>query len=129
MKSLVLDHERCTGCSLCELICALSHFKENNPKKSAIRISRKFPAPGAFEIQVCNQCGRCKEVCPAEAISERDGVFWIDPLKCNFCEKCIEECPLDVLYTHREISFPIKCDLCGECVGVCAPEAIRWRES
>ncbi|MCX8116791.1 MAG: 4Fe-4S dicluster domain-containing protein [Desulfobacterota bacterium] len=129
MKQLLLDHERCTGCSLCELICGLAHFRENNPKKSAVHIKRKFPAPGSFEIQVCNQCGRCKEVCPVEAISEREGALVIDPEKCTFCQVCIEECPYGVLYTHRDIPIPIKCDLCGECVTVCAPEAIRWRES
>jgi len=128
MKRLSLHHESCTGCSLCELICALSHFKENHPKKSAIHIERKFPSPGSFEIRVCNQCGRCKEVCPAEAISEKDGVYAIDPLKCNFCQLCIDECPYGALYQHRDLSIPIKCDQCGECVEVCTPEAIRWSE-
>jgi len=126
MKSLVLNHEKCTGCSLCELVCALYHLKENNPKKSAVRIERRFPEPGTFAIHVCNQCGRCKEVCPAEAIFEKDGVYRIDPGKCTFCEICMEECPLDVLFTHKDLSYPIKCDLCGECVQVCAPEAIQW---
>lgn len=128
MKSLVLHHERCTGCSLCELICGLAHFKENNPKKSAIHIERKFPVPGTFEVHVCNQCGRCKEVCPTEAIIERDGIYFVDPEKCTFCGICIDECPLDVLFTHKDLSYPIKCDLCGECVTVCAPEAIQWSE-
>ena len=75
MKALVLHQERCTGCSLCEVICGLAHFKENNPKKAAIHIERKFPEPGTFEIRVCNQCGRCREICPSEAISEKEGVL------------------------------------------------------
>ncbi len=126
MKRLFLDHERCTGCSLCELICSLIHFHENNPKKSAIRIERKFPAPGTFEIHVCNQCGRCQEVCPSKAIIEREGAFVIDPSKCHFCQLCIEACPEGALFTHRDLATPIPCDLCGECIQVCAPEAIRW---
>lgn len=125
MKALVLHPERCTGCSLCEVICGLNHFKENNPKKSAIRIERRFPEPGTFEIRVCNQCGRCREVCPSEAISEKDGIYRIDPDKCTFCQICLDECPLRVLFLHRDISYPIKCDLCGECVTVCATGAIE----
>ena len=125
MKALVLHPERCTGCSLCEVICGLNHVKENNPKKSAIRIERRFPEPGTFEIRVCNQCGRCREVCPSEAISEKDGIYRIDPDKCTFCQICLDECPLRVLFLHRDISYPIKCDLCGECVTVCATGAIE----
>jgi len=126
MKKLALNHERCTGCSLCEVICGLYHFGENNPKKSAVRIERRFPEPGIFEIRVCHQCGRCREVCPGEAIYEKDGAYIIDPEKCNFCGICGEECPEKVIFTHRDLSYPLKCDLCGECVGVCAPEAIQW---
>ncbi len=127
MKALATYPEKCTGCVLCELICALTHFQENNPKKSAIRIKRKFPEPGTFEIQLCRQCGKCKEVCPNEAISEKGGTFFLEPNKCNFCGLCLQECPLGVLFTHQELNHPIKCDLCGECVAVCAAEAIVWR--
>ncbi len=127
MKALKLNHERCTGCSLCEVICGLAHFRDNNPKKAAIHIERKFPEPGIFEIQVCNQCGRCREVCPSEAICEKDGVYKINPEKCTFCQLCVDECPLHVLFLHRDLSYPIKCDLCGECVTVCAPGAIEGR--
>jgi len=126
MKKLVLDHGKCTGCSLCQLVCAMVKFKENNPKKAAIHIRRKFPEPGDFEIQVCNQCDHCQRVCPSEAILERDGVYVIDPEKCTFCGICIEECPVEVLFTHKDLSYPIKCDLCGECVKVCTPGAIQW---
>lgn len=126
MKSLKIDDDRCTGCSLCELICSLMHFKENNPKKAALRIERRFPAPGAFVIHLCNQCGHCQKVCPTEAIFEKERVYNIDPANCNFCGFYNEECPYGVLYTHRDIPYPIKCDLCGECVSVCAPEAIQW---
>ena len=127
MKNLELHHERCTGCSLCELICGLTHFKDNNPKKAALHIERKFPVPGIFEVHVCNQCGRCQNVCPGEAIYEHDGSYRVDPEKCTDCGLCLEECPLKVLFRHKDIPYPIKCDLCGECIGVCSPEAITWR--
>lgn len=128
MKNLIPREAKCTGCSLCELVCALAHFGENNPQKSAIRIGRNFPQPGSFEIRVCNQCGYCQEVCPQGAIFEKEGIYRIDPQKCNFCKLCVEECPLQGLFIHKDISFPLKCDLCGECVDVCAPQALGWEE-
>ncbi len=128
MKALVLHNDRCTGCSLCQVICALTHFKENNPKKAAIHISRQFPEPGTFEIHVCNQCGVCKEVCPSDAISNNDGIYIIDPKKCTLCQICVNECPQNAMFIHKEVPYPIKCDLCGECVQVCAAGAIEWRE-
>jgi len=36
MRLEALD-EKCAACGVCELTCALTHFKVNNPKKSAIR--------------------------------------------------------------------------------------------
>ncbi len=128
MKALVLHPDRCTGCSLCEVICGLTHFKENNPKKAAIHIERKFPEPGTFGIQVCNQCGRCREVCPSDAIEEKEGIYRINPDRCTFCQLCVDECPLKVMFIHQDVSYPIKCDLCGECVTVCAPEALEGGE-
>lgn len=127
LKRIKLENSKCTGCSLCQLICSLVHFKENNPKKAAIHIERKFPEPGEFEIHICNQCGRCQEVCPVEAISEKDGAYTIDSEICTNCGICMKECALGVLFTHRDVSHPIKCDLCGECVSICVPEALIWR--
>jgi ferredoxin len=41
----------------------------------------------------CVMCGACKDVCPAEAISEGDPKYIIDPEKCTDCGACEEECP------------------------------------
>jgi len=128
MKTIVLHNNLCTGCSLCEVICALTHFRENNPKKAAIHIKRQFPEPGTFAIRVCNQCGHCREVCPSEAIANKDGVYIIDPEKCTLCQICVGECPQKAMFIHKEVLCPIKCDLCGECATVCAPGAVEWRE-
>jgi len=60
---LYVDHKRCSGCRACQVACSLHLFRENNPKKAALIIAPHFPAPGAFEVQVCTQCGQCAEVC------------------------------------------------------------------
>ncbi|MDH7478537.1 MAG: 4Fe-4S binding protein [Syntrophomonadaceae bacterium] len=42
----------------------------------------------------CINCGVCVEECPAEAISEGDDKYVIDPEKCTECGNCAEICPV-----------------------------------
>lgn len=121
---LKVESKKCTGCRLCQLICALTHFRENNPRKAAIIIDAEFPTPGVFRPRICGQCGKCAEVCPEGAISERNGAYIINAEKCTLCLECVRGCPQEVMVTHEEASSPIKCDLCGECVGVCPTNAL-----
>lgn len=41
----------------------------------------------------CVNCGACADVCPNEAISEKDERRIIDPDKCLDCGACEAECP------------------------------------
>ena len=41
----------------------------------------------------CVACGTCAEECPAEAISEGDGKYNIDPDACLDCGTCEAACP------------------------------------
>ena len=41
----------------------------------------------------CQDCGACAAVCPAEAISEKDGKYVIDADACLDCGTCEAECP------------------------------------
>ncbi len=42
----------------------------------------------------CIACGACAAECPAEAISEGDGKYVIDPEKCVECGACAGVCPV-----------------------------------
>ncbi|MFH0888664.1 MAG: 4Fe-4S dicluster domain-containing protein [Planctomycetota bacterium] len=142
---LNVDAKKCTGCRVCLTVCSLYHFKEVNPKKAALMIEAKFPKPGTFEPFVCNQCGTCASVCPAEAISEknvpmpsdtgrsvsehRSGVYIIDAEKCTGCGVCVEECPTKVMFLHDDSPVPIKCDLCKECIAVCGTKVLSVKEA
>ncbi|MGI6605521.1 MAG: 4Fe-4S binding protein [Peptococcia bacterium] len=42
----------------------------------------------------CIACGACEAECPAEAISEGDGKFVVDPAKCTECGSCADVCPV-----------------------------------
>lgn len=127
---LASHDERCTGCRICELACALCRFEEINPKKAALRARGEFPAPGKYRIEVCVQCGVCESVCPEEAIYQNaDGVYLIDPVSCTGCLACVEACPFGVLYVHKDERIPIKCDLCGDCISACPRGVLYVSES
>ena len=70
-KVLYVDHEKCTGCRLCELVCAVSHDGVSNPARSRIRVL-KWEAEGIYIPMTCQQCqdAPCLNVCPVKAISQ-----------------------------------------------------------
>jgi ferredoxin len=49
----------------------------------------------------CTSCGACEAECPNVAISEKNGVFVINPKKCTECighfddAQCAAVCPID----------------------------------
>ncbi len=120
MRLVALRPEDCTGCRACELICALHNYHENNPAKAALRVRGRFPSPGHYQLQICDQCGECAQVCPVGAIYRReDGAYLIDPAECTGCLACLTACPRGVLFTHDSLVAPVKCNGCGECVTYC----------
>ncbi len=36
-------------------------------------------------VEPCTACDACEPVCPNEAISDRDPIYVIDPMKCTEC--------------------------------------------
>lgn len=49
----------------------------------------------------CTGCSACEPECPNQAISEKNGVFVINPKKCTECinyfdePQCVAVCPVD----------------------------------
>ena len=70
----------------CPLRCVWCHNPES--KDSNFQLS--------FDGDVCVDCGKCRRVCPAHALS-KDNEFYIDRSKCNECLKCVENCPTGAL--------------------------------
>jgi len=70
-----------------------------------VKIREEFMGGRKAKIirELCTDCGRCREVCHFEAISED---FQVDPIACEGCGVCVHFCPFGA------IDFPLA--LCGE---------------
>ena len=130
LKRLAVIPELCSGCRICELACAVEHFRVNNPKKSAIRVMITYPQPVIRLPIVCSQCKVpvCADACPVNALSRRDSVVELDTELCISCMKCVDACPFGAIYAHSDVDHPIKCDMCKgdpKCVSACPKNVIR----
>jgi len=129
-KKLTVIPEQCSGCRICELVCAIKHFGVNNPKKAAIRVLTTYPHPVIRMPVVCSQCKvlTCAQVCPVGALRRSNGVVQLDKENCISCYKCVDACPFGAIYVHEDCELPIICDMCGgdpECVKKCPTGALR----
>ena len=60
--TLKLNVEKCTGCTMCILVCPHAVFQLANKKACIINRDR------------CMECGACARNCPEDAISVKTGV-------------------------------------------------------
>ncbi len=132
MKRIITHPEKCTGCRLCESVCALYNEKVNDLSRSRIRIVKRHSL-GLSGPVVCHQCKKpsCAKACPVEAIKKNgDGLVRIDQELCIGCEACVSACPFGMMIPLTE--KVIKCELCGgdlQCVKYCATGAIEYADT
>jgi len=62
VSTLVLDEQKCIGCSLCTEVCPHGVFEMQGKKA------------GIVDFNACMECGACVGNCPADAISVSPGV-------------------------------------------------------
>jgi len=133
-KALYINHEKCTGCRLCELVCAVKHDGISNPARSRIRVM-KWEHEGLYVPMSCQQCedAPCMNVCPVKAISkdEKLGAMTIDYDVCIGCRSCVAVCPFGAMSFNVIDKKVFKCDLCEgdpQCVRFCEEKAVDFVE-
>ncbi len=131
-KVLVVDHEKCTGCRLCELVCSVKHEGVSNPARARININ-KWEMKGIMIPMVCSQCesAPCVTVCPTNARyrDEEVGCVKVNYDRCIGCRTCVVACPFGAINFDPVAARVISCDLCdGQpvCANFCETGALRY---
>jgi carbon-monoxide dehydrogenase iron sulfur subunit len=133
-RVIAVDYDKCTGCRICESICAMAKAGECNPEKARIRIVKIEEYGNTISIPVvCMNCltPACKVVCPTKAVHKNQvtGVMVVDNEKCIGCSACVYACPFGAITVDRLRGSSFKCDQCeGDptCVKVCPSNAIEY---
>ena len=128
-KFVAADPEKCTGCSICELVCSLEKEKVFSLHYSRIKVVRLHGILNV--VTACRFCedAKCVKVCPREALMqlEETGIISVDDEKCNACGWCIEACDFGAITIHSDKPTVLICDLCNgepKCVEWCPEEAL-----
>jgi Fe-S-cluster-containing hydrogenase component 2 len=131
-KVLRINYEKCTGCRLCELVCAVKHDGVSSPARSRIRIV-KWEAEGIYVPMSCQQCvdAPCVAGCPVKALSRNTDAARVelDYSKCIGCRTCVSVCPFGAMHYIPADRRVIKCDLCDgdpQCVRFCDVKAVEY---
>ncbi len=66
----------------------------------------EFYGAGKAKIldDTCTYCGKCKEICPFDAIYEKEGKFFVDEISCESCGLCYHFCPSNAITFEKTIS-------------------------
>lgn len=125
---IVVNFENCGGCRICELSCSLHHEKVCNPELSRIRIIRSHEEEIDVAV-VCEQCGKCAQVCPQNAIKRNSGTgaYEVHNDLCTGCGFCVNVCAIGGVFLPVDGGPAKKCDICGgkpRCLEMCPRGAI-----
>lgn len=133
-KVLLINYEKCTGCRLCEQVCAVKHHGASNPSRSRIRVM-KWEMEGLYIPVSCQQCqdAPCLNACPVGAISRNEELnrVEVDYDVCIGCRTCVSVCPFGAMHYNAIDGKVAKCDLCDgdpQCVRFCDIKAIEFTD-
>ena len=114
------------GCHQCEIACAKAYYKVEDPACACIHIEA---GEDGKKIHICNQCGKCAEVCNTCVIQPNPkGVYMLQKKECVGCLMCVGFCPEQVMVQSDKHLEPSKCTACGICVKACPTGAIYMVE-
>lgn len=127
---VVFDPNRCTGCGLCESVCAAGGAQQGEARAPRVHVLRDAEAGSSFAV-LCQHCldPQCMKACPNGALSKgKDGVVRMDKSLCVNCGLCISACP-EAAPMRAPSGEVVKCDLCGgqpACVDACPNGALSY---
>jgi Fe-S-cluster-containing dehydrogenase component len=122
-KFVGADFDKCTGCRVCELVCALQNEKLFDPKLSRIRVMHLHQL---INMPVaCRLCedAPCVRACPRDALTKSDetGIILVNDNKCDLCGWCLESCKYGAIFLNEDKVTVMICNMCdGE------PKCIEW---
>jgi Fe-S-cluster-containing hydrogenase component 2 len=131
MKTLTLDLSKCNygrGCSHeCEAACSAKVFKCDDPAWAALHILAA--ENGDDQAFLCNQCGDCVVVCPADALARnKQGAVMLNKKLCVHCYTCVGFCEKHAFRRNPAWLEPYKCIACGICSKACPNAALAIAE-
>ena len=127
MKFVQVESGKCEGVRECEKICSKTFFKVEDPGFSSIRVTK---TDDGYDINVCNQCGACIEICPVKALSRNAaGTVMVNKSSCVGCFMCIGFCPTLSMRRAQGQKEPFKCVSCGACTRTCPKGAIKMAKA
>ena len=131
MKTLQIDLGKCNygrDCGHeCEAACAARVFKCDDPARAALHI--RVLENGEGQAIICDQCGDCVVVCPADALSRnKQGAVLLSKKLCVHCYTCIGFCQKHAFERNPDWLEPYKCIACGICVKACPCAALEIAE-
>ena len=93
----VVDISKCTACTACVKACPKGLIQLVRQDKKVAKVVCSNKDKGAVARKVCEVacigCGKCKKVCPSDAVTVENNLARIDPEKCTACGACVESCP------------------------------------
>lgn len=129
-KFVGADFDKCTGCRVCELVCALENEKVFDPTLSRIKVLRLHQLVNMpVSCRFCEDAP-CVRACARDALkqSEETGVIIVDDAKCDMCGWCLESCKYGAIFVNQDKKTVMICNLCEgtpKCVEWCPEDALR----
>ncbi len=90
---MIIDLEKCVGCSACQIACKIENTVGENVFYSNHTIVESGTFPNMtykYIPTMCNQCANapCVAVCPTGAMYKKDGLTLHDDAICIGCGAC-----------------------------------------
>ena len=122
-KFVGADFDKCTGCRVCELVCALENESVFDPKLSRIQVLRLHQLVNMpVACRLCEDAP-CVRACSRDALSrsEETGAIVVDDEKCDLCGWCIQACKYGAIFLNQDRKTVMICNLCEG-----TPQCVEW---